>query len=147
MEFGVPHSLDEIKHTTSTKPAIIKETQDATPLEIKRQGRRSPLDNYNSSYDSRKLRLSVDFLQHNIEKIRQKSDDNCRSSTKTLKVSCDESVGHNYSSSTKNSTELAKKKIRSVLADQPNTRFTYSQVIQRASFAKLFSDHIQVRVC
>jgi len=130
MEFGVPHSLLHLKKTAKQSKETIqsKDTIDTLQSEPKRQGGTwTPIDNYNKEYIEKPSRASVDFLYQNMEKVRAKSDLNAKKNTKIVKISCDESVGHNYSSSTKNSTELAKRKIRSILAEKPGERFTYSQ--------------------
>ena len=132
MEFGVPHSFLglHLKKTVKQSKETVqsKETIETLQSEPKRQGGSwTPIDNYNQEYIQKPSRPSVDFLSHNLEKVRARSELNSKKNVKSVKIACDEAVGHNYSTSTKNSTELAKRKIRSILAAEPGERFTYSQ--------------------
>ena len=130
MEFGVPHSLLHLKKTPKQLRETIqsKATIETLQSEPKRlAGSWTPIDNYNLDYIDKPVRASVDFLYHNVEKVRAKSELNSKKNVKTVRIACDETAGHNYSTSTKNSTELAKRKIRGILAERPSERFTYSQ--------------------
>ena len=125
------HSILDTKKRTAQSQHLTTADSDmpaTTKQEPKKAGRSwTPIDNTNSWYDSRDRPVHVDHLYANREKVREVSEANAKAAPKTVRVSCDAPVGHNYSSSTVNSTELAKRKIRVMLAAQPDKRFTYSQ--------------------
>ena len=128
MEFGVPHSL--VSKKSKPQLQLPKEGEKEEPLhtDSRRQGDRwTPIDNFNASYLDRPARKHVDFVTQNIGQVRAQSEENASKNTKTERVACDGEVGHNYSTSTMNATELAKRKIREVLSKEPSKRFTYSQ--------------------
>ncbi|KAL5263744.1 hypothetical protein ACHWQZ_G004965 [Mnemiopsis leidyi] len=130
MEFGVPHSFLHLKKTTkqSKETTQSKDQVETRQSEPKRQGGSwTPIDNVNQDYMNLPVRASVDFVHTNIEKVRERSELNAKMNVKTVKIASDETVAHNYSTSTKNSTELAKRKIRSILSEKPGERYTYSQ--------------------
>lgn len=136
MEFGVPLSLDNTKK--EKQPLTSKHShkhsvsiqQTETPAKRKQdKSRWTPIDNYNQGYIREKTldHAPKNFIQQNVEVVRLCSEEVSRKTCKTVLVTGDESIGHNYSTSTKNSTEGSKKKLREILNEQPKKRFTYSQ--------------------
>ena len=130
MEFGVPHSLVSGKKTAHQFKEI-QQTDTFVPSHTepkKRQGGTwTPIDNLNTAYMEQSPRNPVNFVSHNVDLVRAKSVVNSKNNVKMKMIACEGDVGHNYSSSTMNSTEMAKRKIREVLSEQPKERFTYSQ--------------------
>jgi len=138
MEFGVPLSLDNTKkekqpltYKHSQKHSVSKSIQQTeTPAKRKQdKSRWTPIDNYNQGYllERTQQQSPKNFIQQNVEVVRLCSEEVSRNTRKTIMVTGDETVGHNYSSSTKNSTEGSKKKLRETLSELPKKRFTYSQ--------------------
>ncbi|XP_021347646.1 uncharacterized protein LOC110446691 isoform X2 [Mizuhopecten yessoensis] len=91
----------------------------------------TPIDHYNKEYVERLVAREQqhNFIYENKEDIRNASEINKKEKemNKVPTIHADVNVAHNYSSQTLNSTELAKEKLRQMLAEHPDTRYTYCQ--------------------
>ncbi|XP_074646485.1 uncharacterized protein LOC141902581 [Tubulanus polymorphus] len=91
----------------------------------------TPIDNFNDLYvtalEKRLTEDVKDFKQENMEEIRKKSDENRRNKKCPVTLHADQQPAHNYSVQSLNSTELAKDKLRQLLSEDPDRRYTYCQ--------------------
>ena len=127
----MPHSLVSTGKKSTHHFKEIEQTETYVPphAEVTKRhgGSWTPIDNYNESYMEQAAKDPVNFLSQNKNQVKNRSEENGKKSIKTRKVTCEGEVGHNYSTSTMNSTEQARRKIREELSEKPNERFTYSQ--------------------
>ncbi|XP_062581954.1 uncharacterized protein LOC134243735 isoform X3 [Saccostrea cucullata] len=133
-EFGVPITQEDFDELQLKKPTeVVIEEREEQPEELVRETSRmwTPIDNFNPQYmeaiTGRQQR--VNFIKENKDDVKVISDKNKeeRERTKVPTIRADVKVAHNYSSHSLNSTELAKEKLRQMLAEEPDTRFTYCQ--------------------
>ncbi|XP_067444492.1 uncharacterized protein cfap92 [Thunnus thynnus] len=111
-----------------------KTEMDASSLPV-RMKRHAPLDTYNNKYikwkhniQQRPLKLRKDFIQENIKKVQEDSEQLQKPEAAVLRM--DQAAGssaHIYSIQTFNSNEQAKELFCKVMAKFPGRRFTYSQ--------------------
>ncbi|XP_052781235.1 uncharacterized protein LOC128217855 isoform X2 [Mya arenaria] len=137
-EFGVPFTTEDfedllVKEERSYRAEVTTATHEQSFL---RESSHfwEPIDNQNFSYmerlvDREKQASSKDFLKEHKRELKKASQMNRkeRELTKPATVKMDVAVAHNYSSQSLNSTEMAKEKLRQMLAKDPDTRYTYCQ--------------------
>ncbi|XP_056000936.1 uncharacterized protein LOC130048351 isoform X2 [Ostrea edulis] len=130
-EFGVPITQEDFDELQIHKPTDVVEEEQIR--EMTREATRvwTPIDNFNPQYmetiAGRQQR--VNYIKENKDDVKVISDKNKeeRDRNKVPTVRADVTVAHNYSSQSLNSTELAKEKLRQMLAEEPDTRFSYCQ--------------------
>lgn len=137
-EFGIPFTTEDFEELqVKEEKSFIAEATTATHEQsFVRESSRywEPIDHTNISYmeklvDREKQGQYRNFLQEHMDELKKASDINKKEKerTKPLTVKADVTVAHNYSTQTLNSTELAKEKLRQMLAKDPDTRYTYCQ--------------------
>ncbi|XP_060570277.1 uncharacterized protein LOC132728621 [Ruditapes philippinarum] len=137
-EFGVPFTTEDFEELqVKEEKSFIAEATTATHEQsFVRESSRywEPIDNLNISYMEKLVNRenngqSRDFLQEHLEEVKKASEiiKKEKEMNKPLTVKADVTVAHNYSSQTLNSTDLAKEKLRQMLAKDPDTRYTYCQ--------------------
>ncbi|XP_033746510.1 uncharacterized protein LOC117331748 isoform X3 [Pecten maximus] len=133
-EFGVPLTQADFEELLpeeerAQEPEVQVTRYDSFIRETSRLW--TPIDNYNQEYVERlgNREQQHNFIYENKEDIRNASEINKkeREMNKVPTIHADVKVAHNYSSQTLNSTELAKEKLRQMLAEHPDTRYTYCQ--------------------
>nr|XP_022302036.1 uncharacterized protein LOC111110021 isoform X1 [Crassostrea virginica]XP_022302037.1 uncharacterized protein LOC111110021 isoform X1 [Crassostrea virginica]XP_022302039.1 uncharacterized protein LOC111110021 isoform X1 [Crassostrea virginica] len=131
-EFGVPITQEDFDDLQLSKPEAVEDREGQAGETTQEAGRVwTPIDNFNPQYmeaiAGRQQR--VNFIKENRDDVKVVSDKNkeVRERTKVPTIRADVTVAHNYSSQSLNSTELAKEKLRQMLAEEPDTRFTYCQ--------------------
>lgn len=138
-EFGVPFTTDDFEelHLKDEEKSFVAEattsTQDNSSIR-ETSKHLQPIDNMNLSYmekllDRAKQQQKKDFIQEHINKLKVTSDINRKEKEmrKPMTVKVDVDVAHNYSTQTLNTTELAKEKLRQILAKDPKIRYSYNQ--------------------
>ncbi|XP_071128270.1 uncharacterized protein [Mytilus edulis] len=137
-EFGVPLTQEDFEELQPVREKTMEETEVRIEEEpnILRQTSRiwTPIDHLNKDYIDKlaspeKEKTKLDFIKENKEMIKFASDINKAENdmNKVPTVKADVKVAHNYSTHHLNSTELAKEKLRQMLAQNPDTRYTYCQ--------------------
>ncbi|XP_053378149.1 uncharacterized protein LOC123529262 isoform X2 [Mercenaria mercenaria] len=137
-EFGVPFTTEDFEELqVKDEKSFVAEATTATHEQsfVREPSKYwEPIDNLNISYmeklvDREKQGQSRDFMQEHREEVKKASEINKREKemNKPLTVKADVTVAHNYSTQSLNSTELAKEKLKQMLAKDPDTRYTYCQ--------------------
>ncbi|KAL4225876.1 hypothetical protein ACF0H5_013865 [Mactra antiquata] len=136
-EFGVPFTAEDFEELqVREEKSFAAEATTTREQSFVHDSNRywEPIDNLNIEYleklvDREKNGQSRDFLKEHKNEVKRASDINKKEKelNKPMTVKADVNVAHNYSSQTLNSTELAKEKLRQMLAKEPDTRFTYCQ--------------------
>ncbi|KAK3601780.1 hypothetical protein CHS0354_016147 [Potamilus streckersoni] len=136
-EFGVPFTTEDFeelqsKDEKSEPRAEATVAREKSMTEYKSRTWK-PLDNMNMEYMeklmNRQKGSQVNFKLENIAEVKNQSEiiKTKKELHKTPTVKVDVQVAHNYSTQYLNSTEMAKEKLRQMLAKDPTTRYTYCQ--------------------
>lgn len=142
-EFGVPLTAEDFGESVceaSTESEIEHGSSDNHPKELRPTKTRSwtPLSLYNADYvtllkERKGMSLGHDFIKENILRSGRKEPKK-RSRTVAVDVSeLPQQTVHNYSIQTLNSTELAKERLREILAKDQDRRFTYCSLYNSAT--------------
>ncbi|KAL3851655.1 hypothetical protein ACJMK2_015384 [Sinanodonta woodiana] len=136
-EFGVPFTTEDFEELQSKDEKSEPKTNMTVAREksmIEYNSRTwKPLDNMNMEYMeklmNRQKGSQVNFKLENISEVKNKSEiiKTQKELHKTPTVKADVQVAHNYSTQYLNSTDMAKEKLRQMLAKDPTTRHTYCQ--------------------
>lgn len=137
-EFGVPLTQEDFEELQPVKEKTmedIKPVVQEVPVVLKETSRLwTPIDNFNRDYveklaSQEKEPTKVDFIKENKDFVKLASDANKveKELNKVPTIKADVKVAHNYSTQFLNSTDLAKEKLRQMLAQNPDTRYTYCQ--------------------
>jgi len=141
-EFGIPLTIDDFEDAAEADKIGEKDISNAadalTEKPYKTTRPWTPLEVRNEAYEEKlKSRLECtgqkDFLAENIAKVQQ-----VEPVKREATVTCDTSElinkeVHNYSIQSLNTTEMAKKKLRNQLSENPRSRYTYSQRFNSAT--------------
>ncbi|XP_069101496.1 uncharacterized protein [Argopecten irradians] len=133
-EFGVPLTQADFEELQPEEEKLREPDVQVTHYDsfIRETSRLwTPIDHYNKEYVERlgNREQQHNFIHENKQDIKNASEINKkeREMNKVPTIHADVKVAHNYSSQTLNSTELAKEKLRQMLAEHPDTRYTYCQ--------------------
>ncbi|XP_075177362.1 uncharacterized protein CFAP92 isoform X1 [Anomaloglossus baeobatrachus] len=138
-EFGVPLKPTDFftaKGNTVNKEMVISEKTDKKfrrPVHV-------PLDNSNEAYAQVKREIenckNKDHIKTNIDRVWQMSRQVRKPEVEYVEiVPVDGTSVHNYSSQALNSTELAHKRLRQKMAEEPNCRYSYCLDYQSATLS------------
>ncbi|XP_041347622.1 uncharacterized protein LOC121367489 isoform X2 [Gigantopelta aegis] len=133
-EFGVPLTVkdfEELQDMSDKLPVLSSEKLVSRP-HTSRQW--TPIDNFNEEFlkrigERKNTSPASNFIKDNIDDVHVHSIKNRqdREKTKPVMVQVDANPAHNYSTQRLNTGVLAAEKIRLMLAQNPDTRYTYSQ--------------------
>merc|ERR1712048_45012 len=146
-EFGVPlrkedFELSEVTTATNSpddkavpipQPGSTELAKDAKMIRTSRPW--TPIQRYNPEYEKtvrernkHGASFTHDYIKENVAAIETHKRNQ---QPKKRSISCDPVIGsmgaHNYSTQAMNTTELAKAQLRTLMAKEPNARFTYCQ--------------------
>lgn len=136
-EFGVPLTQEDFEELQPLRERTM-ETEvkiDEEPVILRETSRVwTPIDHFNRDYvdklvSQEKDVSKVDYIKENKDMVKFASDVNKaeKELNKVSTVKADVTVAHNYSTQHLNSTELGKEKLRQMLAQHPDQRYTYCQ--------------------
>lgn len=152
-EFGVPLTAEDFGELESSNGSEMEEAGTSNRLEDPRpKTTRSwtPLSLYNTDYvallkEREGQLVKHDFVKENIMRTRTTEPKRRPHTIAVDMTDLHQYTAHNYSIQTLNSTELAKEKLREVLAREKDRRFTYCPLYNSATVLPIHPETVKKR--